>query len=172
MDFNSKIMSLHVRIRELCKAVKVSQAKLAEGLGLRQPQFNGYLNEKSEKNLWEHLPRILALYPQVRRDWLYFGEGGMFSGDKPENCPQQPSHDSDELARLKAELAELNTSYIRLLEKHVKLLSADGQKPGQGEKTEAEQGQALRLDEESGGYSGDGSGLLQEGSPKYLPKNE
>jgi transcriptional regulator with XRE-family HTH domain len=47
LDFNLKNMSLHTRVRELCKALKLSQANLAETLGLRQPQLNGYLNEKS-----------------------------------------------------------------------------------------------------------------------------
>ncbi|WP_279086488.1 hypothetical protein, partial [Bilophila wadsworthia] len=43
--------------------------------------FNGYLSEKRQDNLWPLLPKILVLYPELSRDWLYFGEGQMLKAD-------------------------------------------------------------------------------------------
>lgn len=80
-------MELYKRIKQLSKQVVGSEAKLAAILGLRQNQFNGYLNPVSQRNLWEHLPVILAAFPQVRRNWLYFGEGEMLKTDTPAAPP-------------------------------------------------------------------------------------
>jgi hypothetical protein len=70
-------MRLFERIKRVATDLAGSETKLATLLELPQQKLNGYLNPKSQKNLWEYLPRILELYPQVSRDWLYFGEGEM-----------------------------------------------------------------------------------------------
>ncbi|MDR1125693.1 MAG: hypothetical protein LBM64_06490 [Deltaproteobacteria bacterium] len=80
--------------------------------------------------------------------------------------------DSDEIVRLRAELTELRRSYIELLQQHVKLLNLDRQRLEQAEKTDMEQSNALRLNKESGGYSGEGLGVLLEGNPHYPPKDK
>jgi len=76
-------MQLFERIKVISEGVAQSQTALGKALGLSQSKFQGYLNAVSEKNLWQYLPKILELHPQVSRDWLYFGEGEMLvSGDE------------------------------------------------------------------------------------------
>lgn len=70
-------MKLFERVKKVSKELAFSETKLASLLGLPQRTFNGYLNEKSQRNLWELLPAILACFPQLSREWLYFGEGEM-----------------------------------------------------------------------------------------------
>lgn len=97
-------MKLFERVDEIAKKLAGSQTKLATILGLRQKQFNGYLNTVSERNLWEHLPVILEVFPQVSRYWLYFGEGEML--DSSYTPPLKESPEKTEIARLHAELDE------------------------------------------------------------------
>lgn len=70
-------MQLFQRVKLAAKELAGSETKLAAALGLPQRTLNGYLNEKSQRNLWDYLPAILRLFPALRRDWLYFGEGEM-----------------------------------------------------------------------------------------------
>lgn len=98
-------MELFERVRLISTDVARSQTDLAKKLGLTQPTFNGYLNEKRQDNLWPLLPRILELYPQLNRDWLYFGEGEMYGGHR-EQSPAQVKEMSKRLAALEQELAE------------------------------------------------------------------
>lgn len=72
-------MQLFQRVKHLAKNKAGSAKSLGEALGLSQSRFNGYLNETRQNNLWPLLPQILELYPDVSRDWLYFGEGEMLS---------------------------------------------------------------------------------------------
>lgn len=76
-------MQLFQRVKFLAKEVAGSETRLAEKLGLPQRKLNGYLCEKSQKNLWEYLPAILETYPHISRDWLYFGEGDMLREENP-----------------------------------------------------------------------------------------
>lgn len=70
-------MYLFERIKEIAEKIAPSQTALGKELGLPQSKFNQYLNTVSEKNLWQYLPRIIEIYPQISREWLYFGEGDM-----------------------------------------------------------------------------------------------
>ena len=72
-------MELFQRVRDLAKAKAGSAKKLGELLGKSQPVFQAYLNETRQNNLWPLLPQILELFPDVSRDWLYFGEGEMIA---------------------------------------------------------------------------------------------
>lgn len=72
-------MELYERVRQISATVARSQSNLARGLELSQATFSGYLNEKRQDNLWPLLPKILELYPQVSRAWLYFDEGEMLT---------------------------------------------------------------------------------------------
>ena len=72
-------MQLFQRVKFLAKSKAGSVKALAEKLGKGQSRFNAYLNERRQNNLWPLLPQILELYPDVSRDWLYFGEGEMLS---------------------------------------------------------------------------------------------
>lgn len=72
-------MQLFERVKAVAEQLAPSQTSLGKALGLTQSKFNQYLNAVSEKNLWQYLPRILEIYPQVSREWLYFGEGEMIA---------------------------------------------------------------------------------------------
>lgn len=98
-------MKLFERIRLISTDVARSQTDLAKKLGLTQPTFNGYLNEKRQDNLWPLLPQILELYPQLNRDWLYFGEGEMY-GEHGGHPPAQVEEMGRRIAALEQELAE------------------------------------------------------------------
>lgn len=109
-------MQLFQRVRILAKNKAGSVKALAEKLGKGQSRFNAYLNEQRQNNLWPLLPSILELYPDVSRDWLYFGEGEMIAAANP--TPEQFSelqHENqqlrNELEALKKELSETNRLY-------------------------------------------------------------
>lgn len=70
-------MHLYERIRLLAQEKELSLSKIAEFIDVYPQKFNQWLNEKSQKNLWEHLPKILDKLPDVRPEWLYIGEGEM-----------------------------------------------------------------------------------------------
>lgn len=72
-------MQLFQRVKHIAKNKAGSAKSLGEALGLSQSRFNGYLNETRQNNLWPLLPQILELFPDVSRDWLYFGEGEMIA---------------------------------------------------------------------------------------------
>lgn len=98
-------MKLFERVRLISTDVARSQTDLAKKLGLSQPTFNGYLNEKRQDNLWPLLPQILELYPQLSRDWLYFDEGEMY-GEQGGADLAQVEEMGRRLAALEQELAE------------------------------------------------------------------
>lgn len=124
-------MQLFQRVKYLAREVAGSETRLAEKLGLPQRKLNGYLCEKSQKNLWEYLPAILETYPHISREWLYFGEGEMLRGDAPSVMPlnEAPAAASDggdlaqrlldayaQNARLAEELVRANQERRRLQE--------------------------------------------------------
>ncbi|MBO4312525.1 MAG: hypothetical protein J5828_05960, partial [Desulfovibrionaceae bacterium] len=59
------------------------------------------MSPKAEYNLWRFLPKILELYPDISRDWLFFGEGEMEEGTVPSRAALL-----SENAELKAQLEE------------------------------------------------------------------
>lgn len=100
-------MKLFERVRTISTEVARSQSDLAKRLELTLSTFNGYLNEKRQDNLWPLLPKILELYPQLNRDWLYFGEGEMYATDEhPRPSPAQVEEMGKRIAALEQELAE------------------------------------------------------------------
>lgn len=93
----------------LAERKNISLAKIAEIIGVYPQKFNQWLNEKSQKNLWEHLPKILDAMPDVRGEWLYMGQEPAFkNGGTAEDLPTRNEMQAlkDENERLKAELAE------------------------------------------------------------------
>ncbi|MBG3875570.1 S24 family peptidase [Desulfovibrio oxamicus] len=76
-------MELFERVRRIATIVAGSQTSLAARLGMAQSRFQGYLNAKRQDNLWPVLPQILEAYPEIAREWLYFGEGEMLVSDRP-----------------------------------------------------------------------------------------
>lgn len=105
-------MELFERVKYLLFNGDVSQASIARKIGVLSQSFNQWLNPKSQKNLWEHLPVILEMFPHVRREWLYFGEGEILvSHDEiSHSTPEAPAEDivalQTKVAELEAELRE------------------------------------------------------------------
>lgn len=92
MIFYQKIfdMQLFERIRFFSKSQKIPLARLAEHIGVSPQTFNTWFAEKSQRNLWEHLQKILDLYPEISREWLYFGEGPMLRDNSIEGESSPP----------------------------------------------------------------------------------
>lgn len=78
---DSFIMILFQRVALAADELEGSRAKMARTMGavlkIHPRTFEGYFCEEREKNLWPILPDILKQYPQISREWLYFGEGPM-----------------------------------------------------------------------------------------------
>lgn len=68
-------MKLFERVKQLSKIIGISDKEIAEDLGIRPATYTAYLNARREHNLWPLLPRILERWPEISRQWLYFGEG-------------------------------------------------------------------------------------------------
>ena len=80
-------MELYERIRYLTEKKEVSFAKLARDLGIPHQTFHQWLKPGSQRNIWEHLPKIMELFPDVRPAWLYMGELPVFRQDMPGQTP-------------------------------------------------------------------------------------
>lgn len=77
-------MQLYERIRLLAQRKNIPLSKIAEFINIYPQKFNQWLTVKSQKNLWDHLPKILDKLPDVRPEWLYYGEEPMLEdGDGP-----------------------------------------------------------------------------------------
>lgn len=108
-------MQLFQRVKHIAKNKAGSAKSLGEALGLSQSRFNGYLNETRQNNLWPLLPQILELYPDVSRDWLYFGEGEMIASSptaaQVDELKEKADSQQAEIERLRAELERVNRLY-------------------------------------------------------------
>lgn len=69
------------RIKFIASKLAGSQAILGDILGINRRTFEGYLKKERENSLWPLLPQILEMYPQIQRNWLYFGEGAPYLDD-------------------------------------------------------------------------------------------
>ena len=103
-------MKLFERIRKISKHSFGSDKALAEALDIPQSTFSAWLNVKRQDNLWPHLEKISALRPDLRREWLYFGEEPMLKtdADNATEAPALTACPDDALARIAA-LTGINT---------------------------------------------------------------
>lgn len=119
-------MQLFERIRFLAQEKGIPQSKLGEIIGIYPQKFSQWLSEKSQKNLWEHLPKILENFPDVRPEWLYYEDGPMFreAGSPPpsRDLERQLDEAQARIAALEAELREAD----RLNRKLTARLLVDG----------------------------------------------
>lgn len=92
-------MQLFERVRYICEIMDISQSKIARHLGVSQSSLNQWLKPGSQKNFFEHLPKILELFPDVRPQWLYMGEEPVF---RDGTCAA-PAPGAERLAALEAE---------------------------------------------------------------------
>lgn len=85
-------MLLFQRVRLISEKFAGSQANLGRELGLHERTFQNYLKEDRQDNLWPWLGKICEIYPQIRREWLWWGEGEMLKSDPPakETAPTTP----------------------------------------------------------------------------------
>lgn len=120
-------MELHERVKQV-SGLAGSETKLASRLKIPQTTFNGYLKAARQDNLWPVLPKILELFPHVRREWLYFGEGEMTSGGlqsaalPPRAAPDSEQKEtSGEADALRAEVSALKDKLIVALEENARL---------------------------------------------------
>lgn len=109
-------MHLFERVKKIAKNFAGSDAALAKKLGYKQQTFFGYLNEKRQDNLWPILPHVLELFPELNRDWLYFGEGEMLASDAPAETAAA-SDCQRRITELEAELKEERALNRRLTER-------------------------------------------------------
>lgn len=135
-------MKLFQRIRRISTELSGSASKLASRLHLPQTTLNGYLSEKRENNLWPLLPQILEIYPQISRDWLYFGEGemlltqgyGLQAVATPlKTVAHAPVHDAEKDTRirmLEQEISELRKELLEDKRKIVALYEQQAQAQG------------------------------------------
>ena len=86
-------MQLYERLLQLVSAISGnSQTKFAKSLGMAQTTFLGYLSEKGQSKIRvSFLDQILNTYPQLRREWLYFGEGEMLQSDEEASPSATPT---------------------------------------------------------------------------------
>ena len=109
-----KNMKLFERIRHISTTQGIPLYKIAEYLGESPSKFNQWLNEKSQKNIWEHLPKVIELFPNIRREWLYMGDEPMLKDGSASSesshiaaAPEQRLATEGQMIQLERENAQL-----------------------------------------------------------------
>ena len=112
-------MELFERIRYLTEKKGISNAKIAAHIGESPQTFGKWLTAGSQRNLWAHLPKIEELFPDVRPDWLWRGNGAVFRDGSDEEPQPTVSIASlqKRIAELEAELKEERALNRRLTER-------------------------------------------------------
>lgn len=113
-------MELFQRLLQLVELLaENSQSRFAKSVGLSQQTFNNYLNSEGQQKIRKTLlDTILSVYPQINRNWLYFGEGEMFTSENSGAQINTPADLQRRIAELEAELKEerrLNRDLTRRL---------------------------------------------------------
>lgn len=96
-------MELFERMRYLAEIKGLSLAKFAKMLGFSQQTFHRWLTIQTQKHLFDHLPKVLELFPDVRPEWLYMGQEPAFK----DGTEAEPGPSKERLAELEAENARL-----------------------------------------------------------------
>ena len=96
-------MELFERVKTIFQMLERDGHSLTDEVGVNIHTFKGYLSKKRQDNLWPLLDKILALHPEISRQWLYFGEGDMLAAsDDLDNEHEQKLLDELSIARHKA----------------------------------------------------------------------
>lgn len=110
------ILQLHMatlpyqRVIELLQEFGESRTQLAQKLSIPQNTFNRYFCDQHGDKIAAHLWKVAELYPQVSREWLFFGEGAMLK----KNADALPAADRDireirqRLAAIEKQLAAMS----------------------------------------------------------------
>ena len=99
-------MDLFERIKELNAISEKGGTPLYRELGINVHTFRAYLKKDRQNNLFPLLDKILAIHPEISRNWLWFGEGQMLaSSDDLDNEKEQEL--LDELGALRQKVTNL-----------------------------------------------------------------
>lgn len=101
-------MELYKRIDCLLSHYNLSRSALAKEINIHVNTFGRYFIPDQEDKLRACLWKIHEVFPDISRDWLFFGEGEMF--DKAENNPKiaQLQKKVDELEQEVSEERKIN----------------------------------------------------------------
>lgn len=118
-------MELYERIRMLASTFDLSISGIAGVCGVKPATFHRWMNGDSQRNIYAHLPRILASHPDVRPEWLYYGDEPMLKSAI--SSPPNPLEGKilaleQENAALREEMAKANALIRKLTER---LLDSD-----------------------------------------------
>lgn len=97
-------MELFERVDKILKQKELSRKALASMLDVPQSTFTMYFSRSRQDKLAPLLWKLSELWPDVPRNWLFFGEG-----DEPEIHPAPPANTPtpEELAEARAEIKKL-----------------------------------------------------------------
>ena len=70
-------MELYERVDAVIRRMARSRTHLAKQLNIKQTTFNSWFSRDRQEYLLPVLFKILAFYPHISREWLFFGEGEM-----------------------------------------------------------------------------------------------
>lgn len=112
-------MELYERIEAVIQQKKTNKKNVATLLGIPHNTFGRYFCLKHQRKLGMLLWDLAALWPDVSRDWLYFGEGEMLSASPTAAQVNELKAELDaanakldtkdaEIERLRSELDEAN----------------------------------------------------------------
>jgi len=75
-------MNLYEKIDNVLKYYNLSRSELARRLQVAQNTINRYFTPEQQDKLTPYLWKILESFPDVSRDWLFFGEGEMLGKNR------------------------------------------------------------------------------------------
>lgn len=103
-------MELFQRLLQLVELFENnSQTQFAKRIGLSQQTCNNYLKFEGQQKIRKALlDKILTVYPQVNRDWLFFGEGEMLGRDQASFVTPSAADQSMTLQKALEEIVRLN----------------------------------------------------------------
>ena len=74
-------MELYERVDVIIKRMAKSRAYMARQLDIKQTTFNSWFSRERQDYLLPSLFKILELYPNISREWLFFGEKEMLKNE-------------------------------------------------------------------------------------------
>lgn len=95
-------MHLFQRIDLIIAQKKTNRKAVATALGLPQSTFTRYFKESQQDKLAPLLWKLAELWPDVPRNWLFFGEG-----EEPEVRPAADAPTAEALTEAQARIREL-----------------------------------------------------------------
>lgn len=112
-------MELFERLNHIAELLENnSQAQLARRVDLLPQTLNNYMNFDGQQKIRKTLlDKILVVYPQLSRDWLFFGEGEMLDAARTVEASALPDTKDRRIAELEEELKEERRLNRRLTER-------------------------------------------------------